>query len=109
MRLDRWLAPVALAKGVVWFFFFFPFFSLPKGQDMLHIHVHINGKGAYEVSAQRHQSPLYTEDLRQVIRTLAEPGDSGYITQHKPPHPSITHRFQLDTQARIRFTSTYTA
>jgi hypothetical protein len=48
-------------------------------------------------------------NLRQAIRTVAEPGDSGYITQHKPPHPSITHRFQLDTQARIRFTSTYTA
>jgi hypothetical protein len=75
------------------------FHSRLKGQDMLHIH--INGKG--------NQPPLYTENLRQAIRTLAEPGDTGYITQHQPPHPSITHRFQLDRLHRIRFTSIYTA
>jgi hypothetical protein len=60
---------------------------------MLHIQIHINGKG--------NQPTFYTEDLRQAIRTVAEPGDSGYITQHKPPHPSITHRFQLDTQCMV--------
>lgn len=65
------------------------------------LHIHINGKGAHATTD--------TDDLRQAIRTIAEAGDSGYITQHKPPHPSVTHRFQLDSQARIRFTSTYTA
>jgi hypothetical protein len=47
------------------------------------LHIHINGKG--------NQPTTYTKDLRQAIRTVAEPGDSGYITQHQPPHPSITH------------------
>jgi hypothetical protein len=78
------------------------FILLLKGHNMLHIH--INGKGIHEVGAQR-----YTDDLRQAIRTVAEAGDTGYVTQRQPPHRSITHRFQLDSQARIRFTSTYTA
>jgi hypothetical protein len=80
------------------------FILLLKGHNMLHIHIHINGKGHHEVDP-----PRYTEDLRQAIRTVAEAGDTGYITHRNAPHPSITHRFQLDSQARIRFTSTYTA
>jgi hypothetical protein len=47
------------------------------------LHIHINGKG--------NQPTTYTADLRQAIRTVAEAGDTGYITQHRPPHRSITH------------------
>jgi hypothetical protein len=64
--------------------------------------IHINHKGSQPVT--------YTSaDVRQTIRRLAEPGDTGYVTERPSQGRSITRRFQLDSQGRVRFTSEYTA
>jgi len=64
--------------------------------------IHINRKGP--------QPTTYTdEDIRHTIRLLAEPGDSGYVTERPTDGHATTRRFQVDTHGRIRFTSEYIA